>query len=305
MKKATIIQLSVGLGLFLIFGFLHDQLFIGALIASGRNHKCTLDLAMKSMDAAKRRHDKIHYIDNNSKQLEKDEAEGLELWQTPRGKFWMPSGSVKEVLYDLAEQENGIYEMGQHAVQPGDVVLDCGANVGVYARKAFERGAKKVISVEPAPENLKCLRRTFAKEIEEGKLVIYPKGVWDKDDVLPMNVDPKNSAGDSFVIKRDGSFTINLPLTTIDKMVDELKLDRVDFIKFDIEGAERKALRGAKNTLAKFHPRMAVCVYHLPDDPDVIPVAAKEGWAGYKHECGPCVVSDMRIMPEVFFFFGS
>lgn len=305
MRKSTILQMCVGLAMFLAFGLLHERLFIGALIAAGKNHKCSLDLAMKSMDASKRRHAGIAHINQSSKLLEKDEAEGLQLWETPRGKFWMPNGSVKEVLYDLAEQENGIYELGDHAVRPGDVVLDCGANVGVYARKALERGASKVISVEPAPENLKCLRRNFAKEIEEGRVVIYPKGVWHKDDVLPMNVDPKNSAGDSFVIKRDGSFTINLPLTTIDKLAAELKLDRIDFIKFDIEGAERNALRGGRNTIARFHPRMAICVYHLPDDPEAVPAAVKEAWAGYRYECGPCIVSDLRILPEVFFFFGS
>ncbi len=305
MKKATLIQLSVGLALFLIFGFLHDQLFIGALLAMGRNPKqCPLDQAMKSMDASKRRHDKKQSIKANSRLLRKDDAEKLELWETPGGPFWIPSGNAEAVLYDLAEQENGIYEQGVHGVKPGDIVLDCGANIGVYTRRALARGAKKVVAIEPAPENLKSLRRNFAKEIEEGRVIVYAKGVWDKDDVLPMNVDPSNSAGDSFVMKRDGSFVINLPLTTIDKLVAELGLDRVDFIKFDIEGAERNALRGARETLARFKPRMAVCVYHLADDQIAVPAAAREAWPEYKYDCGPCVVSDMHIMPEVYFFHG-
>lgn len=305
MTKSARIRLWGGAVALVGVGLLHEKILVGGLIAAGRNHTCSLGLALNSMEAAKRRHAKIGFIHDNSKLLENDEKEGLQLWQTPRGKFWMPVGSVKEVLYDLAEQENGIYELGGHAVRPGDVVLDCGGNVGVYTRKALDRGASKVITVEPAPENLKCLRRNFAKEIEEGRVIIYAKGVWDKDDVLPMNVDPKNSAGDSFVIKRNGSFTINLPLTTIDKLAEELKIDKLDFIKFDIEGAERNALRGGKNTIARFHPRMAICVYHLPDDPIAVPQAVAEAWSGYKHQCGPCVVSDLRIMPEVYFFFGS
>lgn len=305
MRKGTLTQICVGIAMFLAFGLFHEQLFVGALVAAGKNHKCELGLAMKSLTASKRRAESIARIKNNSKLIEKDDAEGLQLWETPRGRFWMPQGSVKEVLYDLAEQEDGIYEMGDNAVKPDDVVMDCGGNVGVYTRKALDRGAAKVITVEPAPENLKCLRRTFAKEIEEGRVILYPKGVWHKDDVLPMNVDPKNSAGDSFVIKRDGSFTINLPLTTIDKLAEELKLDKLDFVKFDIEGAERNALKGGRNTIAKFHPRMAICVYHLPDDPEAIPAVVNEAWSGYRHKCGPCVVSELRIMPEVFFFYGS
>jgi len=53
-----------------------------------------------------------------------------------------------------------------------------------------------------------------------------------------MNVDPRNPAADSFVIRREGSQAVQkLPLTTIDRMVEELRLDRVDYVKMDIEGA--------------------------------------------------------------------
>ena len=74
------------------------------------------------------------------------------------------------------------------AVRPGDVVLDCGANVGVYTRHALEAGARLVVAIDPAPENIECLRRNFSEEIKAGRVVVYPKGVWDKDEVLQ---DPK------------------------------------------------------------------------------------------------------------------
>jgi FkbM family methyltransferase len=302
MKKGTILQITAGVVLFALFGFFHDQMFVGALMATGRGANCPLERAAGAMELGNQRHERIHAIHAASKLLERDEQHRLELWDTPHGKFWIPARSIDAVLYGLAEQDTSIYEFGGNGARKGDVVLDFGANVGSYTRKALRLGASKVVAVEPAPENLECLRRNLKDEIADGRVVLYPKGVWHKDDVLPLSVDPSNSAGDSFVLNRPGSTTINLPLTTIDKMVDELKLDRVDFMKFDIEGAERHALAGAKATLAKHHPRMAVCVYHLADDPVAVPAAAKAAWDGYRYECGPCVVSDMRILAEVFFF---
>ena len=62
-----------------------------------------------------------------------------------------------------------------------------------------------------------------------------------------------------------------MPLTTIDRIVAELDLPRVDYIKLDIEGAESNAIRGASKTLEKFRPRMAIASYHNDDDLEVIP----------------------------------
>ena len=61
-------------------------------------------------------------------------------------------------------------------------------------------------------------------------------------------MDPKNSAADSFIIHREGDKEVaKIPVTTIDKLVAELKLERVDFIKMDIEGAEQRAGRRQGN----------------------------------------------------------
>jgi hypothetical protein len=59
-------------------------------------------------------------------------------------------------------------------------------------------------------------------------------------------------------------------VTTLDDFVVDNKIAQVDFIKADIEGAERALLTGARNTLKKFAPKLAICTYHLPDDPQVL-----------------------------------
>lgn len=273
-----------------------------ALALAGFGNGCTVAKAAairsekKELEATKDR------LLAKQKLIRKDDR--LELWDTPYGQFWTPLGSEFILPFNLAEQETKIYGTGNRAVRPGDIVLDCGANVGVYTREALADGAATVVAIEPAPDNIECLRRTFAKEIESGKVILYPKGVWDKDDFLEFRVDPKNQAADSFVIKREGAQVVaRLPLTTIDKMVDELKLPRVDYIKMDIEGAEVKALIGARNTLAKYHPRMALSTYHQYDHPVEVPRAARQAWPGYRTECGPCNAEGFRVRPDVLYFY--
>ena len=276
-----------------------------AMVLLGRSPDCPMARAVQSDDELQQQIKIKDELLKNSKKLETD-PNGFELWDTPKGRWWIPKGSHFVLPFNLAEQSRKIYGTGDRFVHPGDIVLDCGANVGVFAREALDAGAKLVVAIEPAPENLECLRRNFKPEIAAGKLIVYPKGVWDKDDFLTLNVDPNNSAADSFVIQREGSQAmVKMPLTTIDKLAAELKLERVDFIKMDIEGAEVKALDGAHGVLAKYRPRMSLAVYHQADHPRSIPAAAARGWDGYKTECGPCEEEKEHffIHPAIMYFF--
>jgi FkbM family methyltransferase len=284
--------------------FLYTPARMWALVTLGRASGCTLERALQIQ---KRYSDQTAIKDRliSESRIIQNDGKGFKLYQTPYGPYWIPVGSEFVLPFNLAEQEMKIYGTGARDVQPGDVVLDCGANVGVYTREALKQGARLVVAIEPAPENIECLRRNFEKEIAEGKVVIYPKGVWDKDDMLELMVDPQNSAADSFIIRREGAKAVaKVPLTTIDKMVDELKLEKVDYIKMDIEGAEVKALEGGRKTLERFHPRMALSVYHQADHPVEVPRAARAAWAGYHTECGPCAEIDkFTLRPDVLFFY--
>lgn len=275
-----------------------EPLRLAAIVAAGRSPNCPI---ANAIDAPNQRALQIRYKDEilaASKKLTTDGA--FEQWQTPMGTYWIPSGSRYVLPFNLAEQKREIYK----GLEKGDVVLDCGANVGVFTRHALERGASKVIAIEIAPENLEVLRRNFAAEIADGRVVVYPKGVWDKDEMLTLNVDPTNSAGDSVVIQQpNAQASIQVPLTTIDKLVAELGLDRVDFIKMDIEGAEQPALRGARETIRRYKPRMALSAYHLPEDALGVPATVLTAEPGYVVTCGPCEEQPgFRITPDILYF---
>lgn len=275
---------------------------LAAVVALHHNHGCTLARALESrkegetqVDTRERFLKAFRLIVNSS--------DGLTLWDTPRGRYWIRTGGEAVLAHNLAEQERRIYLAGGVSVKPGDTVLDCGANVGVFTKVALAAGAKQVVAIEPSPDNIACLRRTFANEITAGRVIVYPKGVWDKDDVLVLHVDPKNSARDSFVMQwKEATATVEAPLTTIDKLVPELRISRVDFIKMDIEGAEKQALNGARATLAKYKPELAIATEHYATDGETIPLVVRRLVPQYQVECGPCVDLGDAVTPDVLYF---
>jgi FkbM family methyltransferase len=232
----------------------------------------------------------------------------LELWETPNGRFWIPtdksdSHTVLHLL--LAQQERNIYGGPKNGVRRGDVVFDLGAHVGVYVRKALDAGASKVIAVEPTPEVVECLRRNFPAEIVSGRVIVVPKGIWDKDDVLDLFGGGVAGSGNTFINETGQTAAKSIqgiPVTSIDRLVEELKLERVDFIKADIKGAVTRMLKGGSATIHRFHPRMVFSTEEPPEEPNAINDALLAIAPDYKLTCGPCLLSGGEIRNDVIFF---
>lgn len=183
-----------------------------------------------------------------------------------------------------------VYEHPSVSVGKGDVVMDVGSHLGVFARYAFQRGATRVIAYEPEPRNVACLKETFAKEISDGSYVLVPAAVSGSagkikllqhlnssmNRTIESGVDPGLKDWETETFKPWTTMagaevhTIEVPAVTIDGNLAELGISKIDFVKMDIEGAERYALAGAQSMLQKMRPRMVLCVYHRPDDPQVL-----------------------------------
>ena len=267
----------------------------GALlaVAASGNTQCPFGLTMSSADSVSA----IRATEQKMRaamRLVTDEG-AIQLYDTPRGPFWMPATSAKMMSLVLAEQAEEIYGRGERAVRKGDIVLDCGADIGTFTRSALERGAGTVVAIEPDPAKAPCLRRNFAREIEAGRVILVLKGVWNEEGSLKLY-------GDTMVEHHNG-VGVDVPLTTIDKIVADLGLPRVDFIKMDIEGAEKPALAGGAATIRKFHPRMSIATEHLIDDAVAIPRAIRAIVPDYREQCGPCEWADGHIRPQVVYLF--
>jgi FkbM family methyltransferase len=228
----------------------------------------------------------------------------LQRYSTPLGEFWIaPPGKrlLEWIVWEIEKEQ--VYESRNVRIEPGDTVVDCGAHVGVFTRHALRRGAARVIAVEPDSANIAALEATFPREITEGRVVLVKGGVWDQVSLLTLTDSHDNSAGHSFVIERQNSEQVSgIPVWPLDDIVARLQLDRVDFIKMDIEGAERRALAGARLTLGRFRPRLAICTYHLPDDTVAVPAVVRKANPSYLIHAKDAENQLARYVTKVMFF---
>ncbi|MGH9718748.1 MAG: FkbM family methyltransferase [Bryobacteraceae bacterium] len=224
--------------------------------------------------------------------VEKDDKLDLQSVSSPQGKFWLRAkGTHMDARHLLAYlfTEHGFLTRWNRAnsVRKGDVVLDCGAHVGVFTYMALQAGAEKVVAIEPDPVNRVCLQRNFMQQIADGRVVVVSKGVWSAEGALKLFLGAENS-GTSSIVLDQGAGNVEIEVTTIDKLVESLKLSKVTYIKMDIEGAEREALKGAVETLKRFKPRMMIDSYHRPDDMQLLPGLIRGANPAYNMVCGPC-----------------
>lgn len=116
---------------------------------------------------------------------------------------------------------------------------------------------KKVYAFEPDSENYrKCL--LFSATKEQGSIEVFNRGLWNFE--TQISFDGMSGQGSRI---GDGNGADTILTATIDDVVGE---DRVTFIKLDVEGAELRALKGAEKSIRQYHPKLAICIYHKPED---------------------------------------
>ena len=161
-------------------------------------------------------------------------------------------------------------------VKSGDIVIDAGAWIGDFSAYATTKNAI-VYAFEPSKESFALLCETA--KLNGDSMIPIQKGLSNMEGEVSMSIDSW-SGGSSIVMERSTEKEI-IHLTTIDQFVEDHKLEKVDFIKADIEGAERDMLRGATNVLKTFAPKLAICTYHFPDDPQILEQIIKEANPNY------------------------
>lgn len=176
-------------------------------------------------------------------------------------------------LISLKSNEEQYFEDDIINLTKDEVFIDGGGYTGdtvISFLKKTNSEFKRIYSFEPEKSKHEEFKKNFSS-FENIELIPY--GLWEKEDILSF--DSQNDS--SSCISESGD--THIQVTSIDEI---LHGDEATFIKMDIEGAELAALRGAKNTIRNYKPKLAICVYHKPLDIIEIPKLIKAMEPSYK-----------------------
>lgn len=166
------------------------------------------------------------------------------LLQGPKEQLWLPT-PVPNVNYFLMARgyTDRMMFKYQHpdfvVVEPGDVVVDCGAYVGAFALGAIGV-TPTVFAVEPAPVNFKCLQRnTQATSIEA-----FNVGLFDEPGEMEMRIGANSTDNSLIALDSDEEVGVEVvQVITVDDLRSRMGVDVIDFFKVEAEGVELEILQ--------------------------------------------------------------
>lgn len=152
----------------------------------------------------------------------------------------------------------------KYKIKDGDYIIDVGAYVGsftIYAAKIIGNSGK-IIAFEPDKPNFDKLAYNIKLNNLDNVIVIN-KGLWNENKELEF--DSQNNAGSSVVLSKDNikGKVMYYKFVKLDDELKKLNINKVDFIKMDIEGAEIEAIEGCKNILKNNNVNLAIASYHI------------------------------------------
>jgi FkbM family methyltransferase len=150
--------------------------------------------------------------------------------------------------------------------------IDCGAYTGDTIDKlmTYNKNVNYCISFEPDIKNLNKLNNQLEilnRVHPKTNFFVYPSGVYSSNKILNFSNKGVNSSAALVESSDTNIFVVSLDNVILNS--------NPNYIKMDIEGAEKEAILGAQKTIKKYKPNLAICLYHKPEDLWEIPFLIK------------------------------
>lgn len=171
------------------------------------------------------------------------------------------------ILEEKQYFDRNIIRFGEEETFVDAGVLNLGTSFR-FIQKCRENGVKKACVIAFEPDRLSYARcKKMLKEYESENIELYNLGLWSSETTLTFD---ERGNGSSNLTENDKGVPVQV--VPLDGCVNK----KVTFIKMDIEGAELEALKGSRETIRKYRPKLAICIYHKREDLTQIPLFIKE-----------------------------
>jgi FkbM family methyltransferase len=179
------------------------------------------------------------------------------LWDGTRVCHPPGRGGLLEVVVELWLEHT--YTAGFYRPADGDVIIDCGANVGLFTiQMARQNRHCRVIALEPFPENFEYLETNVARACPENVLCCevglgagFGKGQMQAVGARSLD----------HVLRLESATVDGVPVIPLGGLFDLANVQEVDFLKVDVEGSEHDAFAAASSDLLGRFKRIAM-EYH-------------------------------------------
>lgn len=167
--------------------------------------------------------------------------------------MWFPSAWTAAVG---AGHESGLIARLPEFVQPGAVVFDIGANIGLYSIRFVDLvdDSGCVYCFEPSPLALHYLSHNLGVKGGNNYLIL-PLAIADRSDSMEFVLNPDNHGLGSIIPAKRG-IKIRVDTITLDEAVTRFSLRPPDLIKMDVEGGEILAIDGMRDTIETHLPTL-------------------------------------------------
>ena len=151
-------------------------------------------------------------------------------------------------------------------LSPKEKIFFAGAFNGKHVENMLTSCPKaEIIACEPSPYWSKRLTEHF---LNSENVAIHNTLLWDSRSEMYFDDDLQNGGLDAQILKSPKEDAIKIPTDTIDNLSQG---EKIDYIFLDVEGAEQKVLRGARQSISRYVPKLGICIYHTFDDYIEIP----------------------------------
>jgi FkbM family methyltransferase len=189
-----------------------------------------------------------------------------------RGVWHVSDGQVSMTFphypYLAFHDIEGYLNEGKWRPEAGMTVIDAGGCFGEFTVYASKRVGPtgRVLMLEPDPGNIEVAERVFELNGNPANIQIVPAGLWSSDGKLRFAAGhDAQSAVVTDASDATSDDTIEIEVYSLPSLMQRFGLDRLDFVKMDVEGAELEIVSAVGELPSKIKPRYAIASYHVVD----------------------------------------